>query len=154
MPGARDKLEPDEKVVAELRDRDRAAALAEIRRLSQWYADDSDAAFDDLGSASDNELVGRPEILEPLRRWMREGARQGSAGYEADWIAEWGPWGFSVADIVPDAYVWWGDADALVGRSHTDYLAKTLQRSTVMTYPGEGHLFPVNHWAEMLGALR
>ena len=29
----------------------------------------------------------------------REGARQGSAGFVGDWVAESLPWGFSMADI-------------------------------------------------------
>ena len=48
-----------------------------------------------LGADPDDRLMSRPEILEPMKVWMREGARQGAGGYTADWIAECGPWGFS-----------------------------------------------------------
>ena len=97
--------------------------------------------------------MSRPEILEPLKVWMREGARQGAAGYTADWIAECGPWDFSLNDVRRPVYVWWGDADRLVSRAHAEYLAAAVPEATLRTYPGEGHLFPLNHWREIITAL-
>jgi len=35
-----------------------------------------------------------------------------------------------------------------------EVLSKAIPRAKLLTYPGEGHLFLVNHWAEMLAALR
>jgi pimeloyl-ACP methyl ester carboxylesterase len=99
-----------------------------------------------LGADPDDRLMSRPEILEPMKRWMREGARQGAGGYTADWIAECGPWGFSLTEVRRPVHVWWGEADRLVGRPHAEYLAAAIPETTLRTYPDEGHLFPLNHW--------
>ena len=40
-----------------------------------------------------------------------------------------------------------------VPRSHADYLVETIPRTTLVSFPGGGHLFPFDHWAEMLAAL-
>jgi pimeloyl-ACP methyl ester carboxylesterase len=63
------------------------------------------------------------------------------------------PTGFSVADIRRPVHVWWGESDPNVSRAHTDYLAQSIPRATLVTDPGEGHLFPISHWGEMLAAL-
>jgi hypothetical protein len=33
------------------------------------------------------------------------------------------------------------------------YLAATIPRATLVTYPDEGHLIPLSHWGEMLATL-
>ena len=33
------------------------------------------------------------------------------------------------------------------------YLSRAIPGATLTTYLGEGHLFPVDHWAEMLAVL-
>ena len=96
--------------------------------------------------------LGGPEVLE-LKALMREGARQGSSGYVADVIAEFRPWGFSLRDLRTEVLVWWGESDRLVTRAYAEYLAKAIPRAKLITYPSEGHLFLVNHWAEMPAAL-
>ena len=62
-------------------------------------------------------------------------------------------WGFAVAHVHQAVHVWWGDADRLVRRANTDYLAAVLPRSILTIYPGEGDLLPISHWGEMLAAL-
>jgi pimeloyl-ACP methyl ester carboxylesterase len=158
VPGAFDELSPDDQMVAELWDRDRVAAIEEIERQCQPYADDPDVILGGYARAHpddlDTQLLVGSGALEPMQQMMREGARQRSAGWASDWIAEYlSPWGFSLTDILQDVHVWWGDADRLVARANTDYLATTIPRSKLVIYPGEGHSVPVSHWSEMLSAL-
>jgi pimeloyl-ACP methyl ester carboxylesterase len=66
---------------------------------------------------------------------------------------ECGPWGFSLGDVTRPVHVWWGEADPFVRRAHAEYLATAIPNARLATNPGEGHLFPLNHWAEMLATL-
>jgi pimeloyl-ACP methyl ester carboxylesterase len=155
VPGALDEAPSDVRSLMRLLRHDPGAAAEFIENRCGWYADDPDAIFAHVGGHDDFEdrLMSRPEVMEPLKVWIREGARQGSAGYVQDWIAERSPWGFAVGDVERPVHVWWGETDRLVGRVHTDYLAREIPRAALVTYPGEGHLFPLNHWGEMLAAL-
>jgi pimeloyl-ACP methyl ester carboxylesterase len=69
-----------------------------------------------------------------------------------DLIAEAEADEFSVADIGQEAHIWIGGADPMVPRLHADYLAATIPRARLVSYPGEGHLFAFDHWAEILAA--
>lgn len=156
VPGALSELPQEARDLIRLLHRDPRAAVPAIRKRCQWYGDDWESMFDEVGAHGDDpddRLMSRPEILEPMKVWMREGARQGAAGYTADWIAGCGPWGFSSSDVRRPVHVLWGEADRLVSRAHAEYLAATIPEATLRTYPGEGHLFPLNHWPEILAAL-
>ena len=109
--------------------------------------------FADSWGEADDRLLAMPDVLDPMRALIREGARQGSAGCEADELAELTPWGFSLADVPQPALVWCAGLDLLVGQAHADYLARSLPRATLVSFAGAGHLFPIRHWAEMLAAL-
>ena len=102
---------------------------------------------------ADDRLLAQPDIAGPVKAWLREGARRGTAGFEADILAALSPWGFAVGDIVQPTYVWCAGSDVQVSQAHADYLAATIRRATLISFAGEGHLFPINHWAEMLAVL-
>ncbi len=154
MTGALDAYSPNGRAAAELLARDRAAGIAAFNKHLAWYAGDGwETMFAESWGEADDRVLAEPETLEAMKRWLREGARQGSAGYAADATVDAEPWGFSVADIRQPVHVWWGEADPNVSRAHTDYLAESIPRATLVTYPGEGHLFPISHWGEMLAAL-
>jgi pimeloyl-ACP methyl ester carboxylesterase len=155
VPGALDGLsERDRGILARLAV-DRPAALAEIGENVSWYAGDGwQHMFDESWGEADDRLLARPDLLAVLKDWMREGARQGSAGCAADELAWLTPWGFSVTDVAQPTWVWRGGSDVQISEAETTYLAETIPRATRVTIPGEGHLFPIDHWAEMLAVLR
>jgi len=158
VPGSLDAAAPELRALIELLRRDPEAALDRVRRRCWWYAEDWEQIFAGIGSDPDHDdpddrLMARPEIMEPMRAWFREGARQGSEGYVEDWIAEQSSWGFSAADVSHEVHVWAGEQDRLVGPEHGTWLADTIPRATLVTYPNAGHLFPITHWAEILAAL-
>jgi pimeloyl-ACP methyl ester carboxylesterase len=156
VPGAWEGQPEEVRTLTELLRKDPPAAFDGIRKRVQWFADDPESLFVP-GWAGPNDpddaLLADPKILEPMQEWMREAARQGTAGFVEDWVAEQQPWGFALADVEHEVRVWWGERDALVERAHTDYLASTLPNATLVTYPKDGHLFPVTHWQEMLNGL-
>lgn len=154
VPGAREAFSADELRLLELVPLDRAAACDGLAQLYRPYADDPASVFEGFEpGSSDAALLARPEVRDAMVSWMREGFRNGSAGHIADCLMDGEPWGFSLVDVTQEVAVWWGEADTAVARRHTDYLAATIPRSTLVTYPGLGHLFPVLKWAEMVAWL-
>jgi pimeloyl-ACP methyl ester carboxylesterase len=156
VPGALDALQSGVQAMRAALITDPDSALAAIRARCAWYGDDWESMFADVGSRSndpDDGIMSQPEVLAAMKVWMGEGARQGAEGYVGDWIAEFGPWGFSLAAVERPVFVWWGEADRLVGRVHAEYLVQAIPRAAITTYPLEGHLFPVTRWAEMLEAV-
>ncbi|HEX9260700.1 MAG TPA: hypothetical protein VF855_14260, partial [Acidimicrobiales bacterium] len=93
------------------------------------------------------------EILQPLRDQVREAARQGTAGLVADSVASWLPWGFALSDIRGPVNLWWGDRDAIVRREDAECLAERIPGATLTILRGEGHLFPIAHWGQMLATV-
>ncbi len=154
VPGALDELSPEDRAVVELLARDRPAGLAALGEDCAWYAGDGWAAlFAESWGDADDRLLAQPDVLDPMKALIREGARQGSAGFASDEAVALTPWALSVADIRQPVHVWVGDSDILVGRSHGDYLAASIPGATLVTFPAAGHIFPISHWAEILAAL-
>jgi pimeloyl-ACP methyl ester carboxylesterase len=154
VPGALDEMSPNGRAAVELLHRDHAAGLAAFDKHFAWYAGDGwEAMFAESWGEADDRVLADPETLAAVREWMRESARQGSAGYASDVVAEHFPWGFSMAEIGQPVQIWWGESDPSTARPNTDYLAASIPGATLTTYPGEGHMFPIGHWGEMLAAL-
>jgi pimeloyl-ACP methyl ester carboxylesterase len=157
VPGEWEQLSAEVRGLVEGLRQGLPGTMEAIERRVSWFADDPDSILGKISTDRydpDDELLAREDILEPMKVWMREGARQGSAGFVRDWVAEYLPWGFSLIDISHETLVWWGEEDILVRRAHTDYLASALPKARLITHPGEGHLAPLSHWGEMLAALR
>jgi pimeloyl-ACP methyl ester carboxylesterase len=154
VPGARDELSAEDQAVVDLLRDDRAAGVDAIRQTCAWYVGDGwQALFAESWGDADDRLLAEPDVLDAMKTWLREGARQGSAGFAADRVASFTPWGFSLTDIRQPVHVWVGESDPQVSRAHGDYLAASIPRATLVTFPDAGHLFPISHWGEMLAAL-
>jgi pimeloyl-ACP methyl ester carboxylesterase len=132
---------------------DAPEAVDGVKARSQWYAEGWETMFEPGNGTADDALLAENGVLEPALAWMREGARQGTAGYVDDWIIDSLPWGFSLSDVSQDVHVWWGDDDQFVGRECAEYLARAIKRSTLTVLAGEGHMFPIRLWGEVLAAL-
>ena len=154
VPGAIDQLSSDDQANMALLAHDRAAGLAAIRVASDWIAGDGwEGMFGESWGASDDAVLGDPATLEAMKALTRESARQGSSGCAADDADAFTPWGFSVAEIHQPVHIWCGGSDQMVLRPNADYLATSIPRATLVVYPGEGHLIPIGHWADMLAAV-
>jgi pimeloyl-ACP methyl ester carboxylesterase len=150
-PGYRSSLSRDDQRDFALLHRDRGAGIEAFRAQATWYDGDGwQAVLVDGWGDADSRVLARADVLKAMTEWVREGARQGSEGFMWDLIAEAEADEFSVTDIGQEAHIWIGDADNLVPRLHADYLAAAIPRARLVTYPGEGHLFPFDHWAEIL----
>ena len=153
VPGAIEELDPEERTAFRLLASDRAAGLALVSGQSTWLDGDGwKTMFAGTWGESDDDVLSDPGTREAMEVQTREGARQGRVGYEADLLEAFTPWGFSVADLRPPVHIWCGGSDPVVGPNHAAYLAATIPGATLVSYPGEGHLIPIRHWAEMLAA--
>lgn len=154
VPGALDELSPEDRAAVELLALDRDAGMAVISMDCAWYAGDGwETLFAESWGDADDRLLAQPDVLDAMKALLREGARQGPAGFASDEAIALMPWGFSLADIRQRVLVWVGESDLQVGRSHGEYLAATIPGATLVTFPAAGHLFPISHWGEMLAAL-
>jgi pimeloyl-ACP methyl ester carboxylesterase len=63
------------------------------------------------------------------------------------------PWGFELADIRVPVLAWQGEEDANVPVSHGQSFEREIPNVTMVWYPGEAHLAPFSHLAEIEDAL-
>jgi pimeloyl-ACP methyl ester carboxylesterase len=153
VPGALDGLSPEGRANYELFQRDRAAGIEAITRRHESFHGDVWRLFAGDFPEADAPLLARPDVQQTMRTLVNESARQGPVGLAEDDVAEASPAEFSVADIVQEVHIWIGAADDWVSRSHADYFVATIPRTILVSIPGGGHLFPFDHWGEMLAAL-
>jgi pimeloyl-ACP methyl ester carboxylesterase len=139
----------------ELLRRDHAAGVAAFEKHRAWYSGDGwETMFDESWGAADDRLLAEAATLSAIKTLVREGARQGPGGFVADAVAECLPWSFSATEIMQPVHIWCGEADGVDVKMTADYLAGAIPHATLVMYPDEGHLFPFDHWAEILAALR
>lgn len=153
VPDALDESSPAWRAAYELFQRDRAAGIEAITRRHESFHGDVWPSFAGEFPEADAPLLARPDVEETMRSLVNESARQGPVGLAEDDIAEASPDGFSVADIRQEVHIWIGGADDWVSRNHADYFVATIPRTTLVAFAGGGHLFPFDHWGEMLAAL-
>ena len=133
---------------------DYAAGVAAIEEGDAWFSGDRwERLFATSWGDADDRVLADPATLEAMRTLIREGARQGPDGYVADHIAETLPWSFPVSEITQPVHIWYGESDEPWVPMSADYLAANIPGTTFVTYPSEAHLFPFDHWAEMLAAM-
>jgi pimeloyl-ACP methyl ester carboxylesterase len=134
--------------------RDYAAGVAAIEERDAWFSGDGwERLFARTWGDADDRVLTDPATLEAMKTLIREAARQGPVGYVADHIAQTPPWTFSVSEITQPAHIWYGESDEPWVPMSADYFVANIPDVTLVTYPGEAHLFPFDHWAEMLAAM-
>lgn len=156
MPRAQGEM-PEEMLTMRRRAREGDPTLAaDAERIFSRYADDPTMYLQlalDNPDDPDRSLFLQPEIAATMTTMWEEGARQGTAGYVSDWLAQAGGWGFSLQEIETPVHVWHGDADVIVPHHHAEHLAANLPNADLTTYPGEGHLIAIPHWSSILDTL-
>jgi len=153
-PGFLDDFSPEGRANIELFRRDRAAGIEAIARRRETFRGDVWQGFSaGVFPEADAPLLARSDVQETMRTYLNESARQGPVGWVDDDIAEATGDGFSIAEIQPEVHIWIGGVDDWVPRSHADHMVEMIPRTTLVSFPSGGHLFPFEHWAEMLAAL-
>jgi pimeloyl-ACP methyl ester carboxylesterase/glycosidase len=106
------------------------------------------------GGGTGDAILDDPAVRKALATMFEEAFRQGPAGWRDDWIAEDRPWGFRLREVLRPVDIWWGNADTLTRKSHTDALAAGLAEvARLHVVADAGHLVLATHWREILGGL-
>ena len=94
--------------------------------------------------------LSRPSVASGALDDLREGLRNGAAGYVADIEALGRPWPFDPAGIEAHVDLWHGGADTVIPAAHSAYLARVIPHATLHMCPDEGHMLLWSHVEEVL----
>lgn len=103
---------------------------------------------------SDNRLLSDNAILEDLIGMTGEAIRSGARGAVSDFAIFGRPWTVDYAGITAPATVWIGTRDRVVPIPVATYLASRLPRCRLVTVPGAGHFWVLEHAHDVLAELR
>jgi pimeloyl-ACP methyl ester carboxylesterase len=132
-----------------------ALAGAVARSMQRSIASAPDQTIEGIAramSATDAQIVRRPEVREILIADIREAFRQGSRGAAWEIVLLGRPWGFSLREIEPEVHLWQGGADTLVPPAMGSYLAQQIPHCEFRLLPGEGHLLIIDHVHDVIDA--
>ena len=105
------------------------------------------------GLEADRRAIASLDAQQMMDQNVREGYRQGWEGPVLDDLVVNSPWRFGLEDIQTRIDIWQGAHDGSVPRIQGEYMHSRLPNSTLRVLDGEGHLFPLTHWKEILEAL-
>lgn len=103
---------------------------------------------------SDTRLLSDRGILDDLVSMTGEAIRSGARGAVADFAIFGRPWNIDYAAITAPAIVWIGLSDRIVPIPVAGYLARRLPRSRLITIPGGGHFWILEHADDVLAEVR
>ena len=103
---------------------------------------------------TDKAVIARPEIREFFRRDFPEALRQGGDGSAHEIVINHAePWEFSLQEITVKVHLWHGEVDPSVPVTMGRYLAGRIPNCEATFIPNAGHLWVLDHMAEVLEAL-
>ena len=161
VPGALDELDDNDRAAASLLPGDPAAAAAAfaagfepLAQLSRKPGNSELlAAFDDLASSRDRELLKDQRFASAFADTIREGLRQGTSGGGWDNVSWIGDWDINLSAVRCPVLLWYGSDDHFGGAAHRTWLAANLPDARLVVHDGEGHFGLYEHLGEMLHAL-
>jgi pimeloyl-ACP methyl ester carboxylesterase len=159
MPGLLGLLdENDKKAIALLPDQAAAAAQFAVgfepfRALGGASDEEIVAGFKAMASRHDGELLDRPEFGGSLAATMRASMPNGTSGAGWDNVAWVGPWDIDLTAIAQPVFLWYADEDTFCPPATGEWLATRLPSSTLVVWPGEGHMCVMEHAREILETL-
>jgi pimeloyl-ACP methyl ester carboxylesterase len=99
----------------------------------------------------DQQLMRSAVVQEALGAMWQEGARQGSRGVAAGWVALWAlPWGFDAGDVSRPVTAWHGTEDDVVPYEQAERHVATIPGAHLHRIDGAGHLLALEHWPQIL----
>jgi pimeloyl-ACP methyl ester carboxylesterase len=160
-PGATDALTDDDRLALSFLPGEPARAAEQFRlgneellQLLVSVRDDEQAPWIDwLWGASDPHVVSDPLLRRSLFSVLHEGLRQGPMGVAWDNVAWTGPWDVDLGGIRCPVVLWYGEQDEMVPPAHGEWLRDHLPGARLFSYPGEGHLVPMQHWERIVATL-
>ena len=101
-------------------------------------------------SAADKQLIANEEVAQFYADDIAEGFRQGVRGPADDAIILYGEWGFGVEEIDIEVHLFHGEEDKFAPYNYAVYFDEKIPQTKLHRYPGEGHLFIVRLFDEVL----
>ncbi len=160
VPGALDDLDDGDRATLTLLHADPAAAAAGFAAGFEPLIDavapggpGPAAAFADLLSPRDSELLQDPRLASALAATMREALRPGTSGGGWDNVSWIGTWDVDLSAIRCPVLLWYGTDDRFAPPAHGHWLAENLPDARLVMREGEGHFGIMEHLGAMLDAL-
>lgn len=99
---------------------------------------------------ADQALLARPEIRKMFVASYIEATRQGIEAFAGEVRLVARPWGFQLDEINSPVTLWYGDQDNItpIGMAHA--MQKAIPDCHLRILSGEGHLFFLSRWREIL----
>ena len=130
---------------------DPAALIERWSVKEEWrvYTEQPAAILEGLPEV-DKRMLNELGCRHALEENIREGMRQGLRGMLWEEVAMLRPWGFRLADIDVETYVWRGGHESALAR---EFVAERLKRARLTVWPDDGHCGFIRHWDEVLATL-
>jgi pimeloyl-ACP methyl ester carboxylesterase len=131
-------------------------APALLRLALRWRGDprrDPERFFDGYtrhNPPGDQALLARPQVRAMFLASYAEAVHQGLGAFawELQLVAR--PWGFRLEDLKVPIAIWQGADDNLTPVGMARALARAIPNATLHILPGEGHLFLLSRWQEIV----
>jgi pimeloyl-ACP methyl ester carboxylesterase len=160
VPGALAALDDNDRAAVALLPGDPAGAAAAfaagfdaLAELAEPGGPGIVAAFEQLLSARDGELLREPRLAANFEETMREALRQGGSGGGWDNVSWVGAWDIDLSAITCPVLLWYGTDDRMAPPEHGLWLSQNLSAAELIMREGEGHLGILEHLGDMLQAL-
>lgn len=135
----------------------RAAASDPTELVERWsaseewrvYVERPEAILEGLPDA-DHRMLDELGYRQALEENVREGMRQGLRGMLWEEVAMLRPWGFRLADVSAETYVWRGEHETATAR---EFVAERLPNARLIVWRGEGHCGFIRRLDEILAAM-
>lgn len=130
---------------------------ATFRWLSRRWHQDPDGTIDwfiRLMWRAEQDVSGDPRFRPLLRDAAVRGFAHRGRGVFHDCRVWCGAPDFELEAIQAPATLWHGEADGVWAPDNIPYLASRLPRGVPHLLPGQGHMFYLTHWVEILTAAR
>ncbi len=121
-----------------------------LRNLVLWSPDAAYRTLLQHVTASDAEVLERPEVRANLQATFQEGLQPGIEGAEQDLGLFCIPWDLPIREIAAPAILWQGSADTVVPPDAAYHLARQLPNCRLHVIPAAGHYWGFGQFGPIL----
>jgi pimeloyl-ACP methyl ester carboxylesterase len=153
VPAAWEELDEKERELVELARHDPPQAVKAVAEGAGWLLERPEMFLEFPRPDPDQKMLEDPEARAMYLEQIVEAVRPGLDGYGWDEVMERNPWGFGLADVKAEVYLWHGDQDPYIPRSHVKGMGSQIENCQTTFYPDEAHGLIVTRWREILASL-
>lgn len=150
---ALEDLEEKERELVRLARHDPIQAVKAVAEGAGWLLESPEMFLDFPRPEPDQKMLADTEVRAMYLEAIREAVRPGLDGYGWDEVVERNPWGFSLAEVKAEVYLWHGDQDPYIPRSHVEVMASRIADCQTTFYADEAHGLIVTRWREILATV-